>query len=744
MRRKIIEVTTGLIILMVIALAGCGGGGGGVGGDTAAPVVSQMRPSAVALNIPTTTTVSITLNEAVDCKTINSTTFNVTAMAGPVSGTLVCSGATASFFPDAHLTYDSVYIVRLSTGVTDLAGNHLAAEYRGSFTTVAAGPGDPNNYMPFIQGSRWIFEGTDTVSGALPVKYSNSLTISGTKLVNGTTTTVLIESNPDNFGIPEDAYLVKDPNGITNYGSSDLSNTLTQQIAPYQEINSPLSSGYSYVQIHKTGLDFGEDLDSDGINETADLLSIVTVIGQNSVTVPAGTFSNCLQVNTEIQITVKASRTKTTYAFQGRDDQWYAPDIGPVKRMSVYSYPDGSSDTTTELLTGRFSVLASGLAASDSNTESPGKPAVGFDGTNFMLVTRRVVPQFDSTMIGVQVTMNGEVLRTFDLASADSGGALSSDRSAIAYGGGNYLVVFGQNGQIAGQRVTTTGQTLDGPAGFAITSTDSNSQPAVAFDGNNFLVVWGKYIGSGYDIYGALVSPAGQVLSEFPVFNATGEQISPAIAFDGTNYLVIWRDTRSGSGPAADTDIYGTRVTPVGGVLDPAGIAISTAAGYQGEPQLAFDGTNYLSVWGDGRTFANQLGQIPGVDIYGARVTAAGTVLDLSGIPINTATYMDFNGKGNPTVTFAGSNYLVSWQTGSFSIYPPAGIFAARVSTVGQVLASSAGVDGLSLSGAPSGATKYVYPVAKYGTGKTLITWLSNSELLGTSKEICGVLVPDP
>lgn len=736
-----------LLVLVSAFLMSCGGGGGGSGGgggDAVAPLVSQMRPAAAALNIPTTTTVSITLNEAVDCKTINSTTFKVSAVAGSVSGSLACSGATASFFPNAPLTYDSAYIVRLSTGVTDLAGNHLAAEYSGSFTTVAAGPGDPNNYMPFIQGSGWTFEGTDTVSGALPVKYSNSLTISGTKLVNGTTTTVLTESNPDNFGIPEDAYLVKDLNGITYYGSSDLSNTLTQLIAPYQWINFPLSSGYSFVQVHKSGLDFGDDLDSDGINETADLLSIVTVVGQNSVTVPAGTFANCLQVKTEIQITVKASRTKMTYAFQSRDDQWYASDIGPVKRMSVFTYPDGSSDTTTELLTGRFSILASGLAPSDSDTESPGKPAVGFDGTNFMLVTRRVESQFDSTMIGVQVAMNGEVLRTFDLASADSGGYLSSNRSAIAYGGGNFLVVFGQNGQIVGQRVTTAGQILNGPAGFAITSTGSNSQPAVAFDGNNFLVVWGKYIGSNYDIYGALVSPAGQVLSEFPVFNATGEQITPAIAFDGTNYLVIWRDTRSGSGPAADTDIYGTRVTPAGGVLDPAGIAISTAAGYQGEPQLAFDGTNYLSVWEDGRTFANQLGQIPGVDIYGARVTAAGTVLDLSGIPINTATYMDFNGKANPTVVFAGSNYLVSWQTGSYPNYPPAGIFTAQLSTAGQVLASSVGVDGLSLSGAPSGATKYVYPVAKYGTGKTLITWLSNSELAGTSKEIRGVLVSDP
>lgn len=734
-------------VVLVVLLVGCGGGGGGGGGgasDTLAPAVTQVSPGGASLNIPAATTVSVVFNEAVACGSITATTFGVAAATGAVSGTLVCSGSTASFLPDAPLTYDTAYTATLTTAITDLVGNHLPAEYSWSFTTVAAGPGDPDNYMPFVQGNGWTFQGTTTTSGLSPVEYTNTLTISGTHLVNGKITTVLIESNPDNSGIPEDAYLIKDLNGVSYYGSSGLGDTLTRQLTPYQEINFPLITGYSYVQIHKAGLDFGEDLDFDGISETADLLSRVTVVGLDSVTVPAGTFPNCLQIKTEIRIAVKVSSTRETYAFLSLDDKWYAPDVGPVKMTSVFTYPDGSSDTTEELLTGRFSILAGDLAAADSNTESPGKPAVGFDGTNFMLVTRRVVSPFDSTMIGVQVTLNGEVLRTFDLATADSGGALSSNRSAIAYGAGIYLVVFGQNGQIAGQRVTAAGQVLDGAAGFAISTTDSNFEPAVAFDGSNFLVVWGKYIGTGYDIYGARISPDGEVLSEFPVFNATGEQISPAIASDGTNYLVVWRDTRSGSGPAEDTDIYATRVSPAGVVLDPDGIAISTAAGIQGEPQLAFDGTNYFSVWEDGRAFTDQLGQIPGVDIYGARVAASGTVLDPGGIPVNTTVYMNFNGKANPTVAFTGSNYIVSWQTGSFPLYPPAGIFAASVSIAGQVLASNAGADGLSLSGAPSSAAKYVYPVAKHGAGKTLIVWLNNSELAGTAKEIRGVLVSNP
>ena len=98
------------------------------------------------------------------------------------------------------------------------------------------------------------------------------------------------------------------------------------------------------------------------------------------------------------------------------------------------------------------------------------------------------------------------------------------------------------------------------------------------------------------------------------------------MAFDGTNFLVVWADGRSGP----SYDIYGARVSRAGAVLDGAGIPISTAANDQFAPAVAFDGTNFLVVWTDGRSGASY-------DIYGARVSRAGAVLDGAGIPISTA-----------------------------------------------------------------------------------------------------------
>jgi len=128
----------------------------------------------------------------------------------------------------------------------------------------------------------------------------------------------------------------------------------------------------------------------------------------------------------------------------------------------------------------------------------------------------------------------------------------------------------------------------------------------------------------------------------------------------------VWSDGRSGS-----SDIYGARITPQGTVLDTQGFVISQAANGQESPTLAFDGANYLAVWSDGRSGSS--------DIYGARITPQGTVLDTQGFVISRAA--DY--QWYPALAFHGANYLVVWMDSRHgSDYD---IYGARVRPDGAV-----------------------------------------------------------
>jgi len=231
---------------------------------------------------------------------------------------------------------------------------------------------------------------------------------------------------------------------------------------------------------------------------------------------------------------------------------------------------------------------------------------------------------------------------------------------------------------IYGARVNQSGAVLD-PQGIPICK-ESNSQntSALAFDGANYLVVWNDFRNSpgpdtNIDIYGTFVTSAGIVSDTigFPVSTANNRQQNPSIAFDGTNYLVVWRDERNDT-----TDIYGTRVTPSGIVLDTNGIPISTATGHQQDPAVIFGGGYYLVAWQDWRNQATLY------DIYGARVTPSGTVMDTAGFPIISIDYTQWS----VALSFDGTNYVATWEDERLS--PGSDIYCSRISQSGQVLDS--------------------------------------------------------
>jgi Ice-binding-like/Bacterial Ig-like domain len=106
---------------------------------TPAPLVVSTVPLNGATGVPLAQVLTATFNEAMNCSTLASTTLAVTGPgATAVAGTVGCAGAIATFTPAGVLAVNTVYTATISTGVQDLAGTPLAANYRWTFRTVPA------------------------------------------------------------------------------------------------------------------------------------------------------------------------------------------------------------------------------------------------------------------------------------------------------------------------------------------------------------------------------------------------------------------------------------------------------------------------------------------------------------------------------------------------------------------------------------------------------------------------------
>ena len=227
--------------------------------------------------------------------------------------------------------------VDIATTVTAIKNAVLADAGISTFIDAAAqtgqttqGPGDIGNYFPFTQGLSATFSGTVVENGGAPVSFSNTLSITGTRDVSGTTTTVFTESNPGNSGQVEETLLVKDSRGI-----SDWTLVETGELpAPFDAVRFPLKVGSTLEQLNAVRLDLGEDLDGDGINESAITSSQVTVVGFEPVVVAAGSFNDAVKIETRITLSGTSSGIGIAFSGSGTATEWFAPGVGPVKRIS--------------------------------------------------------------------------------------------------------------------------------------------------------------------------------------------------------------------------------------------------------------------------------------------------------------------------------------------------------------------------------------------------------------------------
>ena len=138
-----------VLVLAILFLIACASGGCGNG--TSSPSVDWVCPSEDDTWIPPTTIISIIFSKCMNPSTINRFTIILRDSAGiKVYGTITYEDKKSyylkiigytTFVPSSPLAFSTQYTVTVTTGVTDLDGNALAAEYNSTFTTGPPGTG---------------------------------------------------------------------------------------------------------------------------------------------------------------------------------------------------------------------------------------------------------------------------------------------------------------------------------------------------------------------------------------------------------------------------------------------------------------------------------------------------------------------------------------------------------------------------------------------------------------------------
>jgi hypothetical protein len=334
------------------------------------------------------------------------------------------------------------------------------------------------------------------------------------------------------------------------------------------------------------------------------------------------------------------------------------PDVafGKAEWMTAWAgAPGGYEDCVCGARVSRTgSVLDDEAIIVSLGTDVQRHPAASFDGASYVLAWLGYHDSY-SDIYASRVDPWGTVLNERPIPISMSG---STGPPTVASGAENTIIVWpdGREGRmnLYFARMSRTGEVLD-PAGRPICdSAETQRLPAVAFDGTNFTVVWTEAGTESGGVFAARISQNGDVLDPAGVRVSAGTEVfRPAIEFGKTDYLVTWQEYPEGN-TTEGIQVRGTRLSPYCEVLDPEGITVSSMPGHLDGATPSFDGENFLVVW-SGKDFDDHSD-----GLYCARVDQSGRVLDPEAMVISDFP----GSKYSPDVTFDGSYHMVVWGDG--------------------------------------------------------------------------------
>lgn len=267
-------------------------------------------------------------------------------------------------------------------------------------------------------------------------------------------------------------------------------------------------------------------------------------------------------------------------------------------------------------------------------------------------------------------------------------------------------------------------------------------------------VLWEDLRGEDRDIYAARLNAQGNTLdaTALPVSIAYGEQFAGGVVFANHQYWAVFTDERFG-----DRDVYVSRITPDGEVMDSTGIAVASGEGNQEEPSIAADEQNNVLVAFTDRSVIPSRVQLVRLNADGSigmqatlsdpmrmasnpfiiaghfgvlavwqafsngNMQIVASLLSLDGTPIWGPTAIDPSSnslQAHPTAAFDGQHFYIAWEDNRNFYYQ---IHGAQLSLNGEITLSP---DAL----APSNNGQYA-PKVLFDGSTVVVVWEEQTDV---------------
>jgi hypothetical protein len=485
-------------------------------------------------------------------------------------------------------------------------------------------------YFPLTAGARWVYRGAATNNGVAigPRLAERQVTDVGTAAVTIHTTGFDLgpTQTDEAWNLTSDGLVLASsgPSSATYADPSLLA-------APFLAVPFPIQTCSTFVPYDKGGLSTGHDSDGDGVPETM-RVSATSMATFEDVTVPVGSFPKALRIDTVEDRAVTYSMTGSTSHQKASSTSWYGRGAGLIKHWVPVPY-----DRTHELIgyvvgAARHGVvpaqwLSQTLTEAPTNPYTPNRPAIGFDGHEFLVVAPTSMPSgsFDTgNLQAFVVDQNGAVVSSSQLLDVGS----ENQTPSIAWDGTRYLVAYHNAGygRIEMLTVSPTGDTLDGP----IVLDNVRATPSVVATGAGFLACYQKgqiQPGTGQTVNNIWVAAVDGHAHPMPGFQPfpTGIHTGCVLARDdGGDVMALTLlppAMPSATLPDPANILAAARLGADGHAIDTTPFPVDAVAGVgHDSAQLSFDGTNFVALWNH-RTSST-------VHAHIARISPLGTLLD--------------------------------------------------------------------------------------------------------------------